>query len=324
MISKPSGIAFDVAVSSAEYDTRVLRELERQLTLRLPSIPPQRPVWTSTAAELLDAPRAGVFGKSARVVVVLHQHLWGKDATTKADAAAIKRRITANGPDSVRVVLLDRTELPAWLRKTPARLLGDVGQCADWIIDGVAALGGATRRPADAAGAPVPDEHRATQQRDTFLGSHRAITHLGREFDRLAAEVAKRAATVNRDDVEVPLEVHRVPGRCMVQLGPVALTLSWVRTRPDTVATGRLMIIEWEGQVGRGNASGGPNPVPLRETVLRADATRVEDWQWKSDEVAGYAYDSTELAAHCVDSLAYALQDRGIKGVSEIKAVRVV
>jgi hypothetical protein len=45
--------------------------------------------------------------------------------------------------------------------------------------------------------------------------------------------------------------------------------------------------------------------------VLRADATRVDDWQWRSDDVAGYAYDSNELAAHCVDSLAYALQDRG-------------
>jgi hypothetical protein len=311
VISKPSGFAFDVAVSSADYDARVLRELERHLTLRLPSIPPQRPVWTSTAAELLDAPRAAVFGKSARLVVILYQHLWGKDATTKADAAAIKRRVAASGPDSVRVVLLDRTELPAWLRKSPARSLGDVGQCADWIVEGVADLGGATRRATDVVAVPLAGGDRSTQQRDTFLASHRAITHLGREFDRLASEIAKRAATVNRDDAEVPLEVHRVPGRCMVQLGPVALTLSWIRTRPDTVATGRLMIIEWEGHVGRGVPSGRPSPIPLRETVLRADATRVEDWQWKCDDVAGYAYDSTELAAHCVDSLAYALQDRG-------------
>jgi len=314
VISKPSGFAFDVAMSSADYDARVLRELERQLTLRLPSIPPQRPVWTSTAAELLDAPRAAVFGKSARLVVVLYQHLWGKDGTTKADAAAIKRRVTTNGPESVRVVLLDRTELPAWLRKSPARSLGDVAECADWIVDGVSDLGGATRRATDVVVGALGDD-RSTQQRDTFLASHRAITHLGREFDRLASEVAKRAATVNRADTEVPLEVHRVPGRCTVQLGPVALTLSWVRTRPDTVATGRLMIIEWEGQMARGVASAGPgpgpSPIPLRETVLRADATRVEDWQWKSDDVAGYAYDSTELAAHCVDSLAYALQDRG-------------
>jgi hypothetical protein len=312
VISKPSGFAFDVAMSSADYDARVLRELERQLTLRLPSIPPQRPVWTSTAAELLDAPRATVFGKSARLVVILYQHLWGKDPTTKADAAAIKRRVTASGPESVRVVLLDRTELPAWLRKSPAKSLGDVGQCADWILEGVADLGGATRRATDVVVTSLAGNDRTTQQRDSFLGSHRAITHLGREFDRLASEIAKRAATVNRDDTEVPLEVHRVPGRCTVQLGPVALTLSWVRTRPDTVATGRLMIIEWEGQMARGvAANAGPSPIPLRETVLRADATRVEDWQWKSDDVAGYAYDSTELAAHCVDSLAYALQDRG-------------
>jgi hypothetical protein len=312
VISKPSGFAFDVAVSSADYDARVLREFERQLTLRLPSIPPQRPVWTCAAAELLDAPRASVFGKSARLVVVLYQHLWGKDPTTKADAAAIKRRLTTSGPESVRVVLLDRTEVPAWLRKSPARSLGDVGECADWIVAGVADRGGSTRRATDIVSVPLAGDDRSTQQRDTFLASHRAITHLGREFDRLASEVAKRAATVNRDDTEVPLEVHRVPGRCTVQLGPVALTLSWVRTRPDTVATGRLMIIEWEGQMARGvAASAGPNPIPLRETVLRADATRVEEWQWKSDDVAGYAYDSSELAAHCVDSLAYALQDRG-------------
>ena len=311
MISKPSGFAFDVAMSSADYDARVLRELERQLTLRLPSIPPQRPVWTNAAAELLDAPRASVFTKSARVVVVLHQHLWGKDATTKADAAAIKRRVTAKGADSVRVVQLDRTELPAWLRKSPSRSIGDVSECADWIVDAVAELGGATRRATDTAVAPMAADDRSLQQRDSFLASHRAITHLGREFDRLAAEITKRVATVNRDDAEVPLEVHRVPGRCTVQLGPVALTLSWVRTRPDTVATGRLMIIEWDGQVGRSLPSSGPRAVPLRETVLRADATRVDDWQWRSDDVAGYAYDSNELAAHCVDSLAYALQDRG-------------
>ena len=311
MISKPSSFAFDVAVSSVEHDARLLRELERQLTLRLPSAPPLRPVWTAAATELLDAPRPGVFGKTARVVVVLHQHLWGKDATTKDDAEAIKRRITAKGPESVRVVLLDRTTPPTWLRKSPSRALGAPDQCADWIVSAVADLGGVTRQTASDAVVEIPvADQRSLQQRDSFLGSHRAITHLGREFDRLAAEVTKRVATVNRDDVETPLEVNRVPNRCTVQLGPVALTLSWVRTRPDTVATGRLMIIEWEGHVGKAASSGGPGAVPLRETVLRADATRVEDWQWRSEDVAGYVYDSNELAAHCVDSLAYALQDR--------------
>ena len=312
MISKPSSFSFDVAVSAVEYDVRLRRELERQLTLRLPSMPPLRPVWTDTATELLDAPRTAVFARTARVVVVLHQHLWGKDETTKDDAATIKRRITAKGPESVLVVLLDRAAPPVWLRKSAARSLNEreVDQCADWIVATVGELGGPTRQASDTVVTSAPVDERAAQQRDAFLGSHRAITHLGREFDRLATEVTKRVASVNRDEVETPLDVHRVPGRCTVQLGPVALTLSWVRTRPDTVATGRLMIIEWEGQVSRPNTPNGQSPVPLRETVLRADATRVDDWQWRSDEVAGYAYDSSELAAHCVDSLAYALQDR--------------
>ena len=312
MISKPTTFAFDAAVSAVDHDARLRRELERQLTLRLPSMPPLRPVWTDTATELLDAPRSAVFSRTARVVVVLHQHMWGKESATKDDAAAIKRRITAKGPDSVRVVLLDRTAPPVWLRKSPSRALSEreMDLCADWIVAAVGELGGTMRQAADTIVRQPTIDERSANQRDAFLGSHRAITHLGREFDRLAAEVTKRVATVNRDESETPLAVNRVPGRCTVQLGPVALTLSWVRTRPDTVATGRLMIIEWEGHIGRAASSGGPGAVPLRETVLRADATRVDDWQWRSDEVAGYAYDSNELAAHCVDSLAYALQDR--------------
>jgi hypothetical protein len=312
VISKPSSFAFDVAVSAVDSDARVFRELERQLTLRLPSIPPQRPVWTSASEELLNAPRESVFGKSARIVVILHQQHWGKDGATKADAAAIKRRATGKGADAIRVVQLDRSAPPLWLRKCPTMSLADSGKCADWIVSAVSEHGGATRAPADTSVSSIAFDDRTAQQRDSFLASHRAITHLGREFDRLANEVTKRVATVNRPEAEVPLEVHRVPGRCTVQLGPVAMTLSWVRTRPDTVATGRLMIIEWEGHVGRGGSapSVGANPVPLRETVLRADATRVEDWQWRSDDVDGYSYDSTELATHCVDSLAYALNSR--------------
>jgi len=166
LISKPSSFAFDVAVSSVEHDARLLRELERQLTLRLPSAPPLRPVWTTAATELLDAPRPGVFGKTARVVVVLHQHLWGKDATTKDDAEAIKRRITAKGPESVRVVLLDRTTPPTWLRKSPSRALGAPDQCADWIVSAVADLGGVTRQTASDAVVEIPvADQRSLQQR---------------------------------------------------------------------------------------------------------------------------------------------------------------
>lgn len=313
MSSKPSSFAFEVAVSSVPSDVRVLRELERQLTLRLPSVPPSRPVWTDTASNLLAAPRSAAFARTARVAVVLHHRSWAKDATTKADVVAIRQRITSQGPEAVRVVQRDRAPLPPWLRKSPARTFADheLEKCADWVIEAVAGRGGATRRPAtDNLVARPSIDDRAAQQRDAFLASHRAITHLGREFDRLSTEVTRRVATVTRDGVETPLEVYREPGRCTVQLGPVALTLSWVRARPDSVATGRLLIIEWEGQVGRARVNGGPGAVPLRETVLRADATRVDDWQWRSDDLADYAYDSHELAAHCVDSLAYTLQDR--------------
>lgn len=313
MTSKAPAPTFDVAISSVEYDVRVLRELERRLSHRLPNATGTRAIWTS-AAELDDVPRSTVFGRSARVAVVLHQHLWGKDAVTRSDAAAIRRRLMANGPESVRVVTLDRTSPPVWLAGVPTRALGerDLDACADWIADAVAECGGVTRpRAVERAVADAASEERSAQQRDSFLGSHRATTHLTRELERLADEVMRRVEAVRRADAEAPLEVQRMPGRCAVQLGPVALTLSWVRTRPDSVATGRLMVIEWEGRIGRATAGGGPVARPIRETVLRADATRVDDWHWRSDDVSGYAYDSSELAAHCVDSLTHAFEARG-------------
>ena len=313
MTAKASSFSFDVAISATDYDTRVLRELERQITLRLPASTATTPVWTGAAAAEPDGLRATVFSRAARVVVVLHQHLWGKDDVTKDDAIAIKRRIAAKGAESVRVVQLDGVAPPSWLAKSPSQVFaeGELARCAQWIVEAVADAGGVKRKNGDhAVTQPESVDERTLKQRDAFLGSHRAIAHLGRELDRLAVAVERRVAKVTRDEAETPLEVHRMPGRCTVQLGPVALTLSWVRTRPDTVATGRLMIIEWEGRVGRASVGTGRSPVPLRETVLRADATRVEDWQWRSDEVVGYAYNSDELAAHCVDSLAYALADR--------------
>src|SRR5436189_268439 len=75
-----------------------------------------------------------------------------------------------------------------------------------------------------------------------------------REFDRLADDVAKRVTDLADDAKGLKPDVRRSPGRCIVQLGPVALTLSWLRTRAETVSQGRLLIVEWHGTVGANGA----------------------------------------------------------------------
>lgn len=151
-----------------------------------------------------------------------------------------------------------------------------------------------------------------TSDRPSFLASHRALAVCTREFTRLSegivAGVEGLAAT---GAVEKP-NVRVTPGRCIVQLGPVALTIAWLRSTLDTVAEGQLLVIVWRGSVApqvsrlpeqqarRGTPASAP--VALLEETLTAAGTDEASWAWR---IAGDQLDftSAELAARCVERL---------------------
>lgn len=150
--------------------------------------------------------------------------------------------------------------------------------------------------------------------REDFLDSHRALAVCAREFDRLAEDIAKRVADLEDEAKGLKAEVRRSPGRCIVQLGPVALTISWLRTRAETVSQGRLLIVEWNGTVGANGAQEYVNGVPtvavtqtakvVRESVFLPDANDEKSWTWRRDaKAARKAYRSTELAKSVVSSI---------------------
>jgi hypothetical protein len=165
-------------------------------------------------------------------------------------------------------------------------------------------------------GAPDAEARRA-EARETFLGSTRALPICAREFERLADDIARQAAAADVGSAELKAEVRRAPGRCIVQLGPVALTVSWVRARAGTVSEGRLLVVEWQGTVGRGTERiperglaplAGKPATLLREDVLMVDATSERDWRWRRESAPAVGYDSRELAALCVRSLVATLR----------------
>jgi hypothetical protein len=130
--------------------------------------------------------------------------------------------------------------------------------------------------------------------------------------DDVVAQLAQLGMTPKG---ETPTEVRRAPNRCIVQLGPVALTISWVRGRSELVADGRLLVIEWSGIVGRRSeriperipaAKPSPDRTPAtidREAVLCAAASGAEDWRWQREDTPSVGYSSSELATLCVQSL---------------------
>jgi hypothetical protein len=147
--------------------------------------------------------------------------------------------------------------------------------------------------------------------RPSFLGSHRAIGACTRELGRLSDEIEERVLALAGGIEEKP-DIRRSPGRCIVQMGRVALTVAWLRSTLDTVADGELLVIVWRGTVApqahrrpeRRAQQGTPlGATEVWEEVLSAAATDEASWSWRPEEADVGGYSSAELAERCVERL---------------------
>jgi hypothetical protein len=168
------------------------------------------------------------------------------------------------------------------------------------------------------------DGDRPGRQRygEPFLTSHRALAVCSRELARLSDEVSRGVAALGGAMAEEKATVRRSPDRCIVQLGPVALTIAWLRSTHDSVAEGELLVIVWRGAVAprhlqepeRKAVRTAPlAATPLWEQVLSAVGDSEATWAWQprgDDEIERCS--STELAARCVGRLRAAYLEREV------------
>jgi hypothetical protein len=159
--------------------------------------------------------------------------------------------------------------------------------------------------------------------RQPFLASHRALAACAREFARLSDEVVQGVASLPSTNVEHKATARQSPSRCIVQLGPVALTIAWLRGTPDAVTTGELLVIVWRGAVAPQQKHEPERPqrsamgraplaaTPLWEQVLTAAADSEASWAWQSRDPQVGGCSSTELAVRCVERLRLAYQESG-------------
>jgi hypothetical protein len=153
-----------------------------------------------------------------------------------------------------------------------------------------------------------------------FLASHKAVAACAREFVRLSREIVDGVAALPAAMAEEKAVVRQSPERCIVQLGPVALTLAWLRSTNDSIATGELLVIVWRGAVAPRTRHQPERPVtgpaPLAATALWeqvltpvADSEASWTWQPRGSEIGQCS--SSELALRCVDQLGVAYQESG-------------
>jgi hypothetical protein len=299
---------YDVAISAVDFDGLAAAELQRRLEQRL-RLPVYSTVQPSDAVRSPEASEAvtRILERDARLVVVLHQRLWGDTPATEVDATAVRARVAELGRKSVHVVPLDTAGFPAWLKGgAKSKPVGATSALVDQIVAAVSAAGGTPRPDTDetAAARLAVDERRA-RDRATFLGSQRAVTMVSRELDALSAAVTRCCGEPGALPEGVVPSVRRTPDRYTVQIGPVGLSFSWIRGRSNSIADGQLLVIEWSGRLGDQPADVGraTNAMPAFEHVLQPNATAPDNWQWRRTDLDFCAYTTRDLAAQCVASV---------------------
>jgi hypothetical protein len=146
-----------------------------------------------------------------------------------------------------------------------------------------------------------------------YTASYRANAACVRELSRLHEEIASTLGSVSADTCPTePPVVRRSPARCLVQLGPVALTVAWLQRAQGTVADGELLIVVWRGEVAvrtpqgferAHQQSGASSATALWETVLVVAAASETAWGWAPADSSGDAMSSAALARQCVERL---------------------
>lgn len=148
--------------------------------------------------------------------------------------------------------------------------------------------------------------------RPSFLASHRALAVCTREFGKLSDGVVDGVEALAASGAAEKPVVRTMPGRCIVQLGPVALTIAWLRSTLDSVADGQLLVMVWRGNVApkmtrlpeqqASRGAGAAVPVALLEESLTAAGQDEASWTWRLGADM-QDFTSAELAARCVKLL---------------------
>lgn len=158
-----------------------------------------------------------------------------------------------------------------------------------------------------------------------YLTSYRAnaacVRELGRLYEAIVDGIEAWRSDLPDADRPAPPTVRRSPLRCLVQLGPVALTVAWLQHGQGTVADGELLVVVWRGVVAsrtpRGfereeDRAGASSATALWEGVLKVAAENESGWSWISAATPDEPASSAMLAERCVGHLrtAYAESTR--------------
>jgi hypothetical protein len=301
-----TSFTYDVAISYVAEDSLTARQLITRLRPRL-----HAPIFDSAVVQEHDARSVpGALASDSRIVVVLHQRLWGQTLSTQRDLSAIQERVDRQGDAFLLVVQLEPGMGPMDgipCTTPPCPLSSDYTTEVEAILGAVQSAGGQVipltlGSDASAISSVLPDlEDGGWSDRSAFRSSYKIATASQREVIALIDGVEKGVDEIRAAFRELDVEVRRSPNRCVLQAGEVGLSLSWLH-RPVTSDEGGLLLIEWDGTVtfpGE-RARPGRRATVAREQLLHLETVGSPEWNWSEDDAPARKYSSADLASLCV------------------------
>lgn len=239
---------YDVAFSFLAQDEALARELEKGL----PSL--KAFVYSERQAEIGGSDGAetfaNVFGRDARIVVVLYRETWGTTKWTRIEETAIKDRLLNDGADFLTFIHLEPGKpTPRWLPQT--RLWVDLARlgaagAVGVIEERVRQSGGAVREETAQENAVRLERERRTEaERLGFLRSPDGVQaadesaeHFCTALENLAQATGASVARMN-GGVDRAIALYR---------DGYTVEVFWHRPYANTLNESILSITEWQGR----------------------------------------------------------------------------
>jgi hypothetical protein len=292
-------IKFDVAFSFVARDEQLATEINDLLQDRLSTF------LYSTQQEGLagtdgEQTFSEVFGKQARVVVVLYRKEWGQTRWTRIEETAIRGRAFDNDYDFTLFIPLDDTrELPMWVPKT--RIWFDL---ARWGASGAAAVIEQKAREQGSTPHTETVQDRAARlqramdyesKRPSFLASVEGINAANNEGRKLSDELQ---SLVTEDSMRrIGIQHKRDVLYTVLLKGRLGLSVGWGFRYANTLEGSGLNVILWDGHPPLRGIMHWEEPQRLDECVYKFDLTFRGDTCWKN--AAGKEFSTGELPPAC-------------------------
>jgi hypothetical protein len=291
---------YDVAFSFLADDEKLARDIA--------SLLPNRSVFIFSEVQEMIAGTDGietfsdVFGRDARIVVVLYRGAWGGTKWTRIEETAIKGRLFNDGAEFLTFVHLEPSKpTPRWL---PVQRLWSaidrlgVAGAAAVIEERLRAAGGTVREEtAVDAAARLRREQEAEAKRLGFLNSDRGVREAQLAADRVLDELDRLAPLTGLARVRVPNSLVSLfrSGFCVLA--------EWSAAYINTLDDSAFIVREWRGRPNVGGHTYDNLRTPQELATHRFHFDVVDDATGWRSATAGRTFTSEKLAEWCVKLL---------------------